>query len=485
LTLVDKIFAHACAAPNRPALTYRGRTYGYHALASLVLKARTWFGDQAVDRDKVAILYIQDMAQAWVVGLALRSLGVSTVSGRVPADLEQLGLGVLTVVMAGAESWPDVAEAAARERFPLIRAPAGIFDETALAPADTLQRPPGQATGAHILMTSATTGLYKKIVADPAYEAEEVRDRISQFPELGPDTVVDMFGFGGWTAIGYFVPMIIWRLGGRLVLDDGPEFWRSLAARDVTMAYVHPGLLAYLLALPPEIDLRNDAMTLVVIAGVLSEGPWLGARERLTTDVRTTLGSTEAGCCCVTRIETRDDLTWHKLRGPDEVQILDEAHHPLPIGEVGQMRVRLNRAASYLGDPDATKAFFRDGYFYPGDLAVLRGDGRLALRGRVTDVINVLGSKYPSLPIEAALQEQLSAEAVHVFSHTGDDGEEVHVVVQPTGPITAGDLKAALMAALPPIAHVRFHPVKSFPRNSMGKIDRKALKAQLGIGATR
>jgi acyl-coenzyme A synthetase/AMP-(fatty) acid ligase len=50
--------------------------------------------------------------------------------------------------------------------------------------------------------------------------------------------------------------------------------------------------------------------------------------------------------------------------------------------------------------------------------------------------------------------------------------------------ITAGDLKAALKAALPPIAHVRFHPVTSFPRNSTGKIDRTALKAQLGIDGT-
>jgi acyl-coenzyme A synthetase/AMP-(fatty) acid ligase len=141
----------------------------------------------------------------------------------------------------------------------------------------------------------------------------------------------------------------------------------------------------------------------------------------------------------------------------------------------------MNRSASYLGDPDATSLFFRDGYFYPGDLAVMREDGRLALRGRVTDVINVLGSKYAALPIEIALQEQLRAQAVHVFSHPGQDGEEVHVVIQPGPLITPGALKTALLESLPRIDHVRVHRVKSFPRNNMGKIERAVLKAQLGI----
>jgi acyl-coenzyme A synthetase/AMP-(fatty) acid ligase len=247
------------------------------------------------------------------------------------------------------------------------------------------------------------------------------------------------------------------------------------------MAYVHPELLARLLTAPPEIQIHNDAMNLVVIAGVLPEAQWLAARERLTTDVRTTLGSTEAGCCAVTRIETREHLTWHRLHRPEQVEVIAEDHRPAPVGQIGQMRVRMNRSASYLGDPDATSLFFRDGYFYPGDLAVMREDGRLALRGRVTDVINVLGSKYAALPIEIALQEQLRAQAVHVFSHPGQDGEEVHVVIQPGPLITPGALKTALLESLPRIDHVRVHRVKSFPRNNMGKIERAVLKAQLGI----
>ena len=472
---VDKIFAHARATPDRPALTYLDATDSYLALASRILEARAWFERHPVAADQVAVIYTTDMARGWIVGLALRSLGVNTVAGRLPGDLEQLGLGVLSVVVIEPEPWPGLGEAAARAGCPLITVPNDVWDDNGAVPPEAMQRPAGAATGNHIVLTSATTGAYKKVVAESGYEAEEVLDRIAQFPELCGESVVNMFNFGLWTAIGYFVPMIVWRLGGRIVLDNRLEPWLSLIAGDVTMAYVQPELLGRLLAAPPRIPLRNDAMTLVVIAGVLSEAHWLAARERLTADVRTTLGSTEAGCCGVTRIEAAEHLTWHSLHRPEQVEV---------IGETGQLRVRMNRAAGYLGDPDATRLFFRDGCFYPGDLAVMREDGRMALRGRVTDVINVLGDKYGTLPIESALQARFKAEAVHVFSHQSQEGEEVHVVIQPGGPITAAELKAGLLADLPLVDHVRVHWVERFPRNNMGKIERAVLKARLGIVGT-
>ncbi len=289
-----------------------------------------------------------------------------------------------------------------------------------------------------------------------------------------------MFNFGGWTAIGYFMPMIVWRLGARLVLDSSAEPWRSLLPRDASMAFVQPAMLADILAAPADALLRNDAMTLVVIAGVLSETQWLAARARLSTDVRTTLGSTEAGANAVTRIETPDDLTWHRLR-PGQMEVVADDLRPAPPGQIGEVRVRLNRVDRYLGDEEATRRFFRDGYFYPGDLGVIRADGRLSLQGRVTDVINVMGDKYGTLPIETGLQARLGAQAVHVFSHAGPDGEVVHVVIQPGEPIPAEALKAALLETLPKMPAVRVHRVDSFPRNNMGKIERAALKAQLGI----
>jgi acyl-coenzyme A synthetase/AMP-(fatty) acid ligase len=110
---------------------------------------------------------------------------------------------------------------------------------------------------------------------------------------------------------------------------------------------------------------------------------------------------------------------------------------------------------------------------------VVRDDGRLSLQGRITDVINVMGDKIATTPIETSLQDRLGAAAVCVFSTPGRDGEEVHVAIQPGRAVALAELKGALAAAMPKIAQVRVHQVNAFPRNHMGKIDRAALKAQL------
>jgi long-chain acyl-CoA synthetase len=240
-----------------------------------------------------------------------------------------------------------------------------------------------------------------------------------------------------------------------------------------------PQLLAELLAAPPGALPHDDAIMLIVGAGLMTQAQWRAARERLTSDVRALVGSTEAGSITLTPIEAPQDLAWHQVIPGCELQVVDEQDQPLPAGRMGAVRVRQNGVDGYLGDPATSRDFFRDGWFYPGDLGILRDDGRLSLQGRVTDVINVMGDKIGVAPIEAALQEALGAQAVCVFSAPGADGEEVHVAIHPGVPVTPDALRAALAAALPGLAQVRVHPVQGFPRNHLGKIERGTLKAQL------
>ena len=95
----------------------------------------------------------------------------------------------------------------------------------------------------------------------------------------------------------------------------------------------------------------------------------------------------------------------------------------------------ISKVSAQIFDDDfgLRREFFRDGYFYPGDLGVVSPDGRLALHGRVTDVVNVFGTKYAPGPIEEELQNALGAGGVCAFSLPRDDGEEVlHVVIEST-----------------------------------------------------
>ncbi len=481
MAIVGDIFAHARATPDKAAVIFNGRPVSYRQFAAFVFLARVFFERQAIRRDRAAVLCVHNRFDGWIIGLALRGLGVTTVIVQSAEAIAMLGLGPVSLILlpTEADAWSGLAAAAARAGGPLILVPADVsagWQAVDFRGAESIAATPG---GGHILLTSGTTGAYKKVLIDQAAEARDVRQRAEVFGLTG-DSVVSVFDFGGWTSLGHNMPVCAWSLGASVGFQQGPEHRRFLVTPGLTHAIATPHLLADLLDPAAGNSVRNDAVTLFVGGGVLPPAQWRAARERLTRDVRTFIGCTETGAFCSTAVETADGLPWHRIHPGCEAQVVDDQDRPAPIGETGIVRVRTNGVSGYLGDEQTSRAFFRDGFFYPGDLGVLRADGRLSLQGRVTDVINVLGDKIASAPIEAALQDRLGAEAVCVFSTPGENGEDVHVAIQSGRTIDPADLQAALRAALPPgIADVHVHSVEGFPRNHMGKIERAALKAQL------
>jgi acyl-coenzyme A synthetase/AMP-(fatty) acid ligase len=476
--VAERIVAHARSNPGRLAVIHNGCAYDYRTFASRIAIARAAFARQDLDRDRVAMLCVHDIFDAWVLGLALRELGVTTVQGRSLEDVETLGLSAVQLISTEAEAdlWPGLASAAGAGSTVLLT-PTDLFAGAGRRTID-LGAPASGPSGGHILLTSGTTGTYKKVLIDPACEAYR-SDLCANRYEIDPGSRVNVFGFGGWTAVGYHLPICAWRLGGGVIIHQAPDAHRSLADPTPTHAFVQPLLLAKLLATASDLPPRNDDMGLIVTAGALSLAQWREAHERLTRDVRTSIGSTETAGFAVTRIEVPEDLQWHRIHPPGRVQVVDDQDRPLAAGKTGAVRVRATGVLGYLDDPAASRAFFRDGYFYTGDLGILREDGRLSLQGRVTEVINVLGSKYGALPIESALQDALGAEAVCVFSTSGENGEDFHVAIQLGRTVGAAELKSALLAALPPgVAQAQVHSVEEIPRNHMGKIERAALIAQ-------
>lgn len=77
-----------------------------------------------------------------------------------------------------------------------------------------------------------------------------------------------------------------------------------------------------------------------------------------------------------------------------EVEIVSAQGYPCKAGEVGSVRVRNPYMVhGYLKVPEATAKSFRDGWFYPGDIATWGENGELVIIGREDDVINIGGYK--------------------------------------------------------------------------------------------
>jgi acyl-CoA synthetase (AMP-forming)/AMP-acid ligase II len=235
------------------------------------------------------------------------------------------------------------------------------------------------------------------------------------------------------------------------------------------------------------LDEQPPGVALPTIRVLISSGSALHPEERLTIRDRLTpnlfefYSSTEGGAISVL---TPADCERH----PDSVgrpafrvavEIVDEAHAPLPPDSVGRLRYRSPASAREYWNAEGGDAF-RDGWFYPGDLARLDEDGFLHLHGRAKDMIIRGGVNIYPQDIERIVAEIPGVRDVAVAGAPAREmGEEVAAFVVSEG-VDADAIAAHCRARLAPYkvpSIIRFLP--ELPRNAGGKVVKSALLASL------
>ncbi|QFQ96994.1 acyl-CoA synthetase [Streptomyces phaeolivaceus] len=172
-----------------------------------------------------------------------------------------------------------------------------------------------------------------------------------------------------------------------------------------------------------------------------------------------------------------------------ELRLVEDDGTPLTAydGEsVGEIQVRgANLFTEYLNRPDATAAAFTsDGWFRTGDMAVRDPDGYVRIVGRkATDLIKSGGYKIGAGEIENALLEHPGVREAAVTGEPDPDlGERVVawiVPADPQSPPSSAELADHVATHLSPHKRPRtVHHLSSLPRNDMGKIMKRALKAE-------
>ncbi len=165
-----------------------------------------------------------------------------------------------------------------------------------------------------------------------------------------------------------------------------------------------------------------------------------------------------------------------------EAQIVDEDHQPLPFDAVGLLRVRSDHTASgYLNDPEADARTFRDGWFYPMDLAAINEAGYIFLKGRADDMISCDGIKFYPIEVENVLLSHPDVKEAAVFGWPHPLHGEVAMAAVTTGtPETSKTLKdfclQRLAAYKAPQLVMR---MVEMPRNPAGKILKRRLKERM------
>ena len=164
-----------------------------------------------------------------------------------------------------------------------------------------------------------------------------------------------------------------------------------------------------------------------------------------------------------------------------EVRIANDAGEVLASEEVGGIEVR---------GPNVFKGYWRmreksaeeireDGFFITGDLGVMDGEGRISIVGRAKDLIISGGYNVYPKEVEKLIDEMpgVVESAVIGVVHT-DFGEGVVAIIVPVGDdVSEPEVRLSLEGRLARFKQPKIVVnVESLPRNTMGKVQKKALR---------
>lgn len=274
--------------------------------------------------------------------------------------------------------------------------------------------------------------------------------------------------------------------GGTVILHGPPFEPESLAQvvqdHNANALFLVPTQLRRLLASPQQTRAAFNRLQLLI-----SSGAPLQPRER--GEIRSDLcarffeyyASTEGGGVTLCTPEDFDHLLTSVGRAIHgvEVGIVDAAGTPVATGDVGHLRYRGPGVAdAFFNDAEQTQQHFRDGWFYPGDLAQQDAQGYLYLRGRSNDTVIRGGVNiYPS-EIEATLLQLPKLLDCSVFGVDDHDlGERLVCAWVGKSDLTEIELATHCRTALArykiPSIWLR---LDELPRNSAGKVLKVRLK---------
>jgi len=166
-----------------------------------------------------------------------------------------------------------------------------------------------------------------------------------------------------------------------------------------------------------------------------------------------------------------------------EVRIRDAAGRVLGTGEPGEITVSGPMVMSgYWNDPQATARAMEHGWLRTGDVGSLDDEGRLTVLDRLTDMVISGGENIYCAEVEAALQRHAPvAEAAAYGVPDERMGERLVAVVcgHGNGAIDLAELASHVREALADYKRPTEILFRSdgLPRNALGKVDKRALRA--------
>lgn len=361
---------------------------------------------------------------------------------------------------------------------------------------DPIELDPGQRVIPSLLFTSGTTGRPKAVQLPPKTIgttptlAGFIEHAMAyKYAKLGTHMVVGpLYHNGPLTSVRLI-------LGGVPIVVhynfDAEKMLAAIEQHRVETSIMVPTHFVRCLNLPDDVRDRYDISSLRSVSHTGGACPIDVKRAMIKwwgPVLSESYGGTESGTVCTI---TSPEWLEHpgsvgRSQPPFEALIVDQLGKPLPTNTEGRLYFRdaTGRGIVYEGDPDKTAdAHLEPGVFTLGEIGKIDDDGYVYITDRFSDMVVSGGVNiYPAEAEQVLVKHADVIDAACVGIPDREMGERLIALVQarPGYQPAADDLLAWCRLSLAGYKCPKeFRFVDEVPRNPMGKIDKKSLRASL------
>ena len=281
---------------------------------------------------------------------------------------------------------------------------------------------------AYVLYTSGTTGQPKGVIRPTAGHLVALHWTMKNIYNVDPGDVFWAASDVGWV-VGHsyicYAPLIHGNTtvvfeGKPVGTPDAGTFWRVISQHNVRSFFTAPTAFRAIKREDPKGEFRAKydltCLRALYLAGERADPDTIiWAQDLLNVPVIDHWWQTETGWPIAANPMGLDPLPV-KIGSPSvampgwDVQILDEAGHPMPAGELGAIAVKLPLPPGTLptlwnAEERYRKSYLSHfpGYYETGDAGMIDADGYLYIMARTDDVINVAGHRLSTGAMEEIL----------------------------------------------------------------------------------
>ncbi len=280
--------------------------------------------------------------------------------------------------------------------------------------------------------------------------------------------------------------------GGTLVMEEqfsASKYMVQVHRHKITISSLVGATARMILKQPSQEQDGTNSLRLIIYAIAISDEEWNEFEKRFQVKLCDVWGMTETlGATSINPINGKFKRNCVGLpRLGNEIKIVDEKGHDLPLGKEGEILVKgvpgRTIMLGYYKEPDATRKTIRNGWFCTGDRGFIDEDGYLHFEGRKKNIIKRAGENIAAHEVENILQSFPKVKDVAVVSlpdEIRDESVAAFVVLKDNEKCTEQEIVGwctSRLASFKVPTIVRF--IDKIPRDGSGSILREKLTEKI------